>query len=96
MAEIKYTDQLLYTGQGYLDKKMQPVNTFEDVLKIPRAQRFVGMYVTVKSDSNNGGVQAEYWLEGGTANSNWKLKDITGVGGNNSGNITIEGNDVEI
>lgn len=96
MAEIKYTDQLLYTGQGYLDKKMQPVNTFNDLLKIPRAQRFVGMEVTVKSDENNGGVQAEYWLEGGTANSNWKLKDLTGIEQGGSSNIKIEGDDVEI
>lgn len=79
MAEIKYTNQIIYTGPGYLDKKMQPVDTFEDLFKIPRVYRFIGMEVTVKSDKNNNGEQAEYWLVGGTANSNWQLKDLTGI-----------------
>ena len=67
MAIINYTDQLKYTGKGYLDSKMMPVNTFSDLQNIPRPQRFEGLTITVL---NNGNPQ-DYWLIGGTSNSCW-------------------------
>ena len=36
MAVLTYTDQIVFTGKGYLDSKMQPVATVEDLQKIPR------------------------------------------------------------
>lgn len=89
MAEINYLNQVRYTGQGYLDAKMQPVATYNDLLKIPRSQRFVGLEVVVLSDTKNGdGKQTKYWLKDGTANSNWVVK--------NDATLSISGDDVEI
>lgn len=88
MAEIKYTTQIRYTGSGPLDVKIAPVNTFKDLTLIPRAQRYVGMVVTVLSDENNGRRQTDYWLSGGTLNANWVQKT-------SSGEILISGDDVE-
>lgn len=89
MAEINYLNQVKYTGSGYLDAKMQPVETYDDLLKIPRSQRFIGLEIVVVSDTkNSGGKQAKYWLKGGTANSNWEIKK-------NDVSIPISGDDVE-
>lgn len=71
MAIINYTDQFKYTGKGYLDAKMMPVNTFDDLKKISLTQRFEGLTVTVL---NNGNPQ-DYWLVGGVTNSCWIPKD---------------------
>ena len=73
MEIINYTDQLKYTGKGYLDSKMMPVNTFSDLQNIPRPQRFEGLTITVL---NNGNPQ-DYWLIGGTSNSCWVPKTAT-------------------
>lgn len=67
MAIINYTDQIKYAGRGYLDAKMMPVNTFEDLKKISMTQRFEGLTITVL---NNGNPQ-DYWLIGGTSNTCW-------------------------
>lgn len=89
MAEINYLNQVRYTGSGYLDAKMQPVATYDDLLKIPRSQRFIGLEVVVLSDTKNGnGKQTKYWLKNGTANSNWVIK--------NDSSLSITGDDVEI
>ena len=34
MAIINYTDQIKYAGRGYLDAKMMPVNTVDDLYAI--------------------------------------------------------------
>ena len=47
MAIINYTDQLKYTGKGYLDAKMMPVETVDDLKKISLTQRFEGLTITV-------------------------------------------------
>lgn len=73
MAIINYTDQIKYTGKGYLDAKMMPVASVEELNKISRTQRFEGLTITVL---NNGNPQ-DYWLIGGTANSNWVPKNST-------------------
>ena len=73
MAIINYTDQIKYTGKGYLDVKMMPVASVEELNKISRTQRFEGLTITVL---NNGNPQ-DYWLIGGTANSNWVPKNST-------------------
>ena len=89
MAEINYLNQVRYTGSGYLDAKMQPVKTYDDLLKIPRSQRFIGLEIVVLSDTKNGnGKQTKYWLKDGTANSNWVIK--------NDSSLSITGEDVEI
>ena len=67
MAIINYTDQIKYAGRGYLDAKMMPVNTFEDLKKISMTQRFEGLTVTVLNDGN----PQDYWLIGGTTNTCW-------------------------
>ena len=71
MAIINYTDQLKYTGKGYIDAKMMPVQTFDDLKKFPMTQRFEGLSLVVL---NNGDPQ-EYWLVGGISNSCWKHKN---------------------
>lgn len=70
MAIINYSDQLKYAGKGYLDAKMMPVQTVEDLKSIPITQRFEGFTVTVL---NNGDPQ-DYWLVGGVANKYWVPK----------------------
>ena len=75
MAIINYSDQLKYTGKGYIDAKMMPVNTVDDLKKIPITQRFEGFTVTVL----NGGDPVDYWLIGGVANKYWVPKTIKGV-----------------
>lgn len=75
MAIINYTDQIKYTGKGYLDAKMMPVATVDDLKKISRTQRFEGLTITVL---NNGNPQ-DYWLIGGTKDSNWTLKDTSNL-----------------
>jgi hypothetical protein len=73
MAIINYTDQIRYAGRGYLDAKMTPVKTYEDLKSIPQTQRFEGLTIVVL---NNGQPQ-DYWLVGGTTNSCWKPKTAT-------------------
>lgn len=73
MAIINYTDQIKYTGKGYLDAKMMPVNTYDDLKKIQMSQRFEGLTVVVL---NNGNPQ-DYWLIGGITNSCWQPKTAT-------------------
>lgn len=67
MAIINYTNQLKYAGQGYLDAKMMPVNSVDDLKAISLTQRFEGLTITVL---NNGNPQ-DYWLVGGITNSCW-------------------------
>lgn len=73
MAIINYTDQLKYAGRGYLDAKMMPVKTYEDLKSIPQTQRFEGLTIVVLND----GQPQDYWLIGGTSNSCWKPKTTT-------------------
>lgn len=68
---INYTEQVKYTGKGYLDAKMQPVATKEDLMNIPRSQRFVGLTVTVLDDGTGSG-PADYWLKENV--STWEPK----------------------
>lgn len=71
MAIINYTDQIKYAGKGYLDAKMMPVDTFDDLKKIPPTQRFEGLTVVVLNEGN----PQDYWLIGGTSNSCWVPKN---------------------
>lgn len=73
MAIINYTDQLKYAGRGYLDAKMMPVKTYEELKSIPQTQRFEGLTIVVLND----GQPQDYWLVGGTSNSCWKPKTAT-------------------
>lgn len=73
MAIINYTDQLKYAGKGYLDSKMMPVKTYDDLKSIPLSQRFEGFTVVVLNDGN----PQDYWLVGGVSNSCWTPKTAT-------------------
>lgn len=86
MAIINYTDQFKYSGRGYLDAKMMPVQTVEDLKKISLTQRFEGLTITVLDNGN--GVQQDYWLVGGITNQYWIPKDIDT--NNNNLKITLE------
>lgn len=72
MAIINYTDRIRYTGAGYLDAKLAPVQTAKDLENIQLTQRFEGLTITVL---NNGNPQ-DYWLVGGISNKNWVPKNI--------------------
>ena len=80
MATLNYTNQLYYKGQGYLDAKMQPVATVDDLNKIKRSERFLGLTVTVLQPE-----PCEYWLPKNIAN--WEKKTAV---------MDVDGNDVEI
>ena len=84
MSIINNTDQIKYTGKGYLDAKMQPVNTLGELINIPRAQRFIGLTVTVLDDGRGLG-PVDYWLkESVTA---WVIKNDGGCG------VPLDGDD---
>lgn len=72
MAIINYTDQLKYAGKGYLDSKMMPVKTFDDLKAISLTQRFEGLTITVLND----GKPQDYWLVGGITNLHWVPKTV--------------------
>lgn len=87
MATVKYIDQLEYTGQGPLDRKLQPVKTVEGLNDIPKKERYPGMTVTVMDDG--GGKQQDYWLVGTDGYSGiWEKKTA-------DAEISVEGDDVE-
>jgi hypothetical protein len=50
MAIINYTDQLRYSGKGYIDAKMMPVKSFDDLKAFPMTQRFEGLTIVVLND----------------------------------------------
>ena len=74
MAIINYSDQLKYAGKGYIDAKMMPVQTVDDLKAIPITQRFEGFTVTVLNNGN----PMDYWLVGGVANKYWVPKTVNG------------------
>lgn len=74
MAIINFTDQIKYAGRGYLDAKMMPVKSIDDLKSISLKQRFEGFTVTVL---NNGNPQ-DYWLVGGVTNEHWVPKTLGG------------------
>jgi hypothetical protein len=78
--------QMHYSGKGYMDAKMQPVDTLEGLTAIPRAKRFVGLTVTVLNDGS--GVPHDYWLQEST--TKWVRKDAV-----DSVNY-VTGDDVEL
>ena len=80
MSEINKTTTI--TGQYYsstrgpLDAKLTPADSYaelQDLARIPVAQRYVGLTVTVLN-KEEGGTPVEYWLVGGKMNSSWKIK----------------------
>lgn len=83
MAAINYTDQFNFTGKGYLDAKIQPVKNIDELLRIPRAHRFIGLTVTVLDDGNNIG-PVDYWLKESV--SLWEIKIVPGA-------VTLNGDD---
>lgn len=79
MAEIDksttITSQYYSTAKGPLDAKLTPADSYAeltDMTRIPRAQRYVGLTVTVLNTGS--GSPIEYWLVGGTTNASWKVK----------------------
>ena len=62
MSEKVIGNQYLYNGPGYLDSKIQPVDTIADLNKILLRQRFIGLTVTVIHPDGPDSVPADYWL----------------------------------
>lgn len=70
---VTINEQYYSTKKGPLDAKLTPADSYAeliDLARIPRAQRYVGLTVTVL----NSGSPIEYWLVGGTTNASWKIK----------------------
>lgn len=70
---VTISEQYYSTAKGPLDAKLTPADTYAeltDLARIPMAQRYVGLTVTVL----NSGHPVEYWLVGGTSNPSWKVK----------------------
>lgn len=78
MGIINYSDQLKFTGKGYLDAKMMPVENVSDLKNISITQRFEGLTVTVLKDENGNTNPQDYWLIGGVTNSCWIPKTVSG------------------
>lgn len=78
--------QLQLGDKGYVDAKMQPVETLDGLMNIPRTKRFLGLTVTVLDDGS--GVPHDYWLQEST--TKWVRKDAV-----DSLNY-VSGNDVEL
>lgn len=78
MGVINYSDQLKFTGKGYLDAKMMPVENVSDLKNISITQRFEGLTVTVLKDENGNVNPQDYWLIGGVTNSCWIPKTVSG------------------
>ena len=77
MAE-QLTDKIIYPG-GYVDDIMS-VDTFEDLLALPRGQKFVGLTVTVKkgvTTQNGDFVPVDVWLS--ESRNGWVVKTIAPV-----------------
>lgn len=55
-------NQYLYNGPGYLDSKIQPVETVDDLNAILLRQRFIGLTVTVIHPDGPDSKPADYWL----------------------------------
>lgn len=79
MSEINkstsITGQYYSTARGPLDAKLTPADSYEelqDLSRIPVANRYAGMTVTVLNA--NGGGPVDYWLVGGRTNGCWKIK----------------------
>lgn len=101
MAVTNMTKQLKYTGEGYLDYKMQPVNTVAELTSkfTSQSELKLGMVVTVL---NGGGtnVPVDYWYyypydeETETYNTSvppsWQPKVYPGDGGSVAGDIYWE------
>ncbi len=62
MSEKVVGNQYIYNGPGYLDSKIQPVDSVEDLNKILLRQRFVGLTVTVIHPDGPDSQPADYWL----------------------------------
>ena len=70
---ITIAEQYYSTAKGPLDAKLTPADSYAeltDMTRIPRAQRYVGLTITVLNNGN----PVEYWLVGGTTNASWKVK----------------------
>lgn len=77
MSEINKNNitpnQYYSTAKGPFDSKQTPADSYAeliDLARIPRANRYPGLTVTVLNNGN----PIEYWLVGGTTNAAWKIK----------------------
>ena len=80
MAEINKSttiaEQYYSTARGPLDAKTTPAEFYEDITdaaRIPVAQRYEGLTVTVLKNPGSGKTPVEYWLVGGRTNACWKI-----------------------
>lgn len=87
MSTVNYSNQLKYTGKGYIDAIMQPVATYDDLKAIPVKSRFIGLEVVVLNDETHDNRQMKYWLKDGILNGNWTPME--------SEDLMVTGNDVE-
>lgn len=62
MSEKVIGNQYLFNGPGYLDSKIQPVETVNDLNAILLRQRFIGLTVTVIHPDGPSSKPADYWL----------------------------------
>ena len=62
MSEKVVGNQYRYNGPGYLDSKIQPVESVDDLNSILLRQRFIGLTVTVIHPDGPDSKPADYWL----------------------------------
>lgn len=70
---INYDKQILFNGNGYLDKSIEPKNTFSELQDINLATLFEGFEVVVLQDENYDNETTRYIWKG--AEKGWVLKN---------------------
>ena len=95
MVEANY----YYGGKRPVDLFQTPLDTTEDLKAIPSTYRYIGMTVKVLSgdtlDANGKNIPDEYWLVGGTKNSNW-VKKPSIIDGKLSLSANVENSTIEL
>ena len=78
LSSTRIDSNYYFGGKRPVDAFQIPLDTVADLNGIPSKYRYIGMSVKVLSgdtlDSNGKNIPDEYWLVGGTKNSNWVKK----------------------
>ena len=78
LSSTRIDSNYYFGGKRPVDAFQIPLDTVADLNGIPSKYRYIGMSVKVLSgdtlDSNGKNIPDEYWLVGGTKNTNWVKK----------------------
>ena len=99
LSSTRIDANYFFGGKRPVDAFQIPLDTVADLSGIPSKYRYIGMTVKVLSgdtlDSNGKNIPDEYWLVGGTKNSNWQKKPSV-IDGKLSLSANLENSSVEL